>query len=153
MSTRRLIAFKQEGGYDYVHLTYEGNTAPDILDANWSTESAARDLIAGGDIAVLAANDAERHNIPGRSVGHASDLEALLCAMLGNENLISIYDESGKLPEEISAWNDEAEYGWTMNVDNPDAMGGWIHLADMEEMQNRADLEEEIAEIAARKAA
>ena len=153
MGTRRLIAFKHEGGYDYVHLTYEGDNAADVLDANWSTESAARELVTGGDIAVLAANDTERHNIPGRGVGSANDFEGLLCAMYGNEHLMSVFDQTGTLHDEIESWNEKMGYGWSMNVDNPDSTGGWIHLADMEEMQHREDLEADREELRQRRKA
>tara|TARA_B100000929_G_scaffold66801_1_gene50939 strand:+ start:10787 stop:11248 length:462 start_codon:yes stop_codon:yes gene_type:complete len=153
MGTRRLIAFKHEGGYDYVHLTYEGDNAPDVLDANWSTESAARELVTGGDIAVLAANDTERHNIPGRGVGSANDLEGLLCAMYGNEHLVSVFDQTGTLRDEIESWNAKMGFGWSMTIDNPDSTGSWIHLADSEEMFQRSIAADEIAEENARKAA
>ena len=153
MGTRRLIAFKHEGGYDYVHLTYEGDNAPDVLDANWSTESAARELVTGGDIAVLAANDTERHNIPGRGVGSANDLEGLLCAMYGNEHLVSVFDQTGTLRDEIESWNAKMGFGWSMTIDNPDSTGSWINLADSEEMFQRSIAADEIAEENARKAA
>lgn len=153
MGTRRLIAFKHEGGYDYVHLTYEGDNAPDVLDANWSTESAARELVTGGDIAVLAANDTERHNIPGRGFGNANDLEGLLCAMYGNEHLLSVFDQTGTLRDEIESWNDKMGYGWSMTIDNPDSTGSWIHLADSEEMFQRSIAADDIAAKNARKAA
>lgn len=153
MGTRRLIAFKHEGGYDYVHLTYEGDNAPDVLDANWSTESAARELVTGGNIAVLAANDTERHNIPGRGVGSANDLEGLLCAMYGNEHLVSVFDQTGTLRDEIESWNAKMGFGWSMTIDNPDSTGSWIHLADSEEMFQRSIAADEIAEENARKAA
>lgn len=148
MSTRRLIALAHEGGYDYVHLSYEGDTAADMLDANWSTASAARELIADGDIAVLAANDVERHSIAGRGVGSASSLEDLLVSMLDNEHLVSIFDASEGTRDAIEDWN--ANLGeWNMMgvvIDNPDSSGSWIHLADMQAVQDREDIEEERAE-------
>ena len=148
MSTRRLIAIAHEGGYDYVHLSYEGDTAADMLEANWSTASAARELIAGGDIAVLAVNDVERHNITGHGIGSASNLEDLLVSMLENEHLVSIFDASEGTRDAIEDWNGNLGE-WNMMgvvIDNPDSSGSWIHLADMQAVQDREDIEEERAE-------
>lgn len=152
MGTRRLIAFKHEGGYDYVHLSGDGDRAPEILDANWSTESAARELVTGGDISILAANDAARHNIPGRGVGSANDIDDLLRCAHANEHLISIYDPGEGTRDALAAWNDEND-DFAMHVDNADSSGGWLHLADGEEMFQRMLAQDEIDAENTRKAA
>jgi len=152
MGTRRLIAFKHEGGYDYVHLSGDGDLAADILDANWSTEAAARELVTGGDISRLAANDAARHNIPGRGVGSANDIDDLLRSAYANEHLISIYDAGEGTRDALAAWNEEND-DFVMHVDNADSSGGWMHLADGEEMFHRMIAQDEIEAENARKAA
>ena len=152
MGTRRLIAIAHEGGYDYVHLSGDGDTAPEILDASWSTESSARELVSGGDISMLAANDARRHDIPGRGVGSANDIDDLLRSAYANEHLISIYDAGEGTRDALAAWNEEND-DFAMHVDNADSSGGWMHLADGEEMFQRMLAQDEIDAENARKAA
>ena len=151
MSTRRLIAIAHEGGYDYVHLSGDGDTTPEILDASWSTESSARELVSGGDISMLAANDARRHDIPGRGVGSANNIDDLRSAY-ANEHLVSIYDAGEGTRDALSAWNEE-NADFAMHVDNPESSGGWLHLADGEEMYQRWLAQDEIDAENARKAA
>lgn len=152
MSTRRLIAIAHEGGYDYVHLSGDGDTAPDVLDTSWSTESSARELVSGGDISMLAANDAHRHDIPGRGVGSANDIDDLLRSAYANEHLISIYDAGEGTRDALSAWNEE-NADFAMHVDNADSSGGWLHLADPEEIYQRWLEQEEIDADKAKRAA
>lgn len=140
MSTRRLIAFKHEGGYEYVHLCYDGDTAADKLDTNWSTEYAARDLVAGGDILSLAEIETRLTGAPGHNTGTATDLEDLFASMLGNEHLVSIFDPDGAVRKEVEAIIAD---DIIVAIDNPDTNGPWLHLADSEEIYQRYLAQEE----------
>lgn len=145
MGTRRLIAIANQDGYDYIHLSYDGENAASLLDSNWSTASAARELISGGNIAVLAANDVERSAVPGRNVGNAVDLKDLLSCRLANEHLISIFDEGEGTRDALDDMEGRGQID--LEIDNPNSSGSWIHLADEEAVLFRDDIAAERAEI------
>jgi hypothetical protein len=142
MAAKRLIALRHEDGFDYVHFTGNGDNALVMLDANYSTESAARDLVSGGNIdaglAVFAANDLQADG--SRSTpfttpfmmasGHAADFEELLQTMRIDEHAISIFDPSGRIEEDLDAYNEQAIYGAKMHLQNADSSGPWFHIAD-----------------------
>ena len=144
MSTRRLIAYRHAGGYEAIHLSYDGDNAPAVLEADWSTESMVNDLISGGDVLVLDGDQAERSPRGGRRSALACDFNDLVSMLHGNERLISIFDAVGTARRDIGEWNAKCADWQGLEIENDDSCGQWIHLTTREETLHREALAEEM---------
>lgn len=126
----RIIAVKESGQYIACTIKFDGKDVTEILDKHYAVSSAARFLVAGGDMIGLTQVAAVRSS-RARAARRYPDLDSLLAAAQSEGiHRISIRDRNGDVMEDIGSWNMDCDGDKELFVENISHDRAWHHVID-----------------------